>query len=124
MPMSDPGSPTKIPIDTAGKRLYDQQVRCLLAADADRLVRENYHPDATVQSFAWTVTGHDALRAHFANYMRAVRILEVTSTDAFTETPDSVSFEATLRTDGGVVRVYDVLMLRNGRIAFHFTGTR
>jgi SnoaL-like domain len=107
-----------------GRRLFDNQVRCLLAGDPDRLVTENYQPDATVQSFQATVTGADALKVHFGQYLATVRILEVVSVDAFAETAESVAFEATIRTDKGIVHVYDVMMLRDGRIAFHFTGIR
>jgi hypothetical protein len=107
-----------------GRRLFENQVQCLLAGDPDRLVTENYQSDATVQSFQGTVTGADALRVHFGHYLAAVRILEVVSVDAFAETAESVAFEATIRTDKGIVRVYDVMMLRDGRITFHFTGIR
>jgi|JI10StandDraft_1071094.scaffolds.fasta_scaffold30146_4 carbon-monoxide dehydrogenase small subunit len=117
-------SPVKIIVDTPGKLFYENQVKCLLAGDADRLVDENYLPDATVQSFDWKVTGHEALRAHFRNYMRWVHIEEVLSTDNFTETDNTISFEATVRTNRGVGRVYDVFTLRNGKVAFHFTGTK
>ena len=120
----DTDSPVRIPLDTPARRFYANQVRCLIAGDADRLVSDHYHPDATVQSFAWQVTGAAALRAHFARYLSAVRILEVVSTDAFAETPEGLAFEATVRTDQGLVRVYDVMRLCDGRIAFHFTGTR
>ena len=120
----DTTSPVKIAVDTPARRVYADQVRCLLAGDAMRLVDDHYHPDATVQSFTWKVTGAEALRAHFARYLGAVRILEVVSTDAFAETPEGIAFEATVRTDQGLVRVYDVMRLRDGRIAFHFTGTR
>lgn len=107
-----------------GRRLFDNQVRCLLAGDPERLVAENYQPDATVQSFQWTVTGADALKAHFGRYLSAVRILEVVSVDGFAETADSIAFEATIRTDKGIARVYDVMTLRDGLVAFHFTGNR
>lgn len=117
-------SPVKMIVDSWGKRFYENQVRCLIAGDANRLVEENYLPDATVQSFDWTVTGHEALRAHFGNYMRWVKIIEVVSTDKFTETDNTVCFEATVRSNRGVVRVYDVMTLKDGKITYHFTGVK
>lgn len=117
-------NPVKMPVDTAGKRFYRNQVECLIAGDPDRLVAENYHPDATVQSFQWTVTGHEALRAHFGRYLGAVKIEEVVSTDNFAETANTIAFEATIRTDKGIARVYDVMTLKDGKITFHFTGVR
>jgi len=107
-----------------GRRLFNNQIKCLLAGDPDRLITENYQPDATVQSFEWTVSGADALRAHFGHYLSTVSILEVAAVEAFAETANSIAFEATIRTNSGIVRVYDVMMLREGRISFHFTGTR
>lgn len=117
-------SPVKIIVDTWGKRFFENQVRCLIAGDANRLVEENYLPEATVQSHEWTVTGHEALRTHFGNYMRAVKIIEVVSTEHFSETPNSVCFEATIRSSLGVVRVYDVMTMRDGKIIYHFTGVK
>ena len=117
-------SAVKIIVDSPGKRFYENQVKCLISGDANRLVEENYLPDATVQSYEWTVTGHEALRAHFANYMRWVKIIEVISTEHFAETEHSVCFEATVRSNRGVVKVYDVMTMRDGKITYHFTGTK
>jgi hypothetical protein len=110
--------------DTPGRRLYENQVRHLLAGDPDGLVEDNYDPDAVVASFDFHVRGHEALKAHFRDYMRSVRIEEIVSTDRFTESDDHVAFEATVRTNRGVVRVYDVITHRDGRIIHHFTGLR
>ena len=96
----------------------------MIAGDPNRLVEENYLPEATVQSHEWKVTGHEALRAHFANYMRWVKIIEVISTENFSETPNSVCFEATIRSNLGVVKVYDVMTMRDGKIIYHFTGVK
>ena len=117
-------SPIHMIVDTPGKRLYESQVRYLIAGDADGLVDDNYAPDAVVASFDFQVKGHDALKAHFRNYMRWVQIKEVISTDKFTETDDGLSFEATVRTNRGVARVYDVFTLRDGKVIYHFTGLR
>jgi aerobic carbon-monoxide dehydrogenase small subunit len=117
-------SPVHMIVDTPGKRLYESQVRYLIAGDADGLVDDNYAPDAVVASFDFQVKGHDALKAHFRNYMKWVQIREVISTDKFTETDDGLSFEATVRTNRGVARVYDVFTLRDGKVIYHFTGLR
>jgi aerobic carbon-monoxide dehydrogenase small subunit len=117
-------SPVHMIVDTPGKRFYENQVRHLLAGDADGLVDDNYHPDAVVASFDFQVTGHEALKAHFRNYLKWVRIEEIISTDKFTESDDKVSFEATVRTNHGVFRVYDVFTLKDGKAIYHFTGVR
>jgi len=70
------------------------------------------------------VRGHAALKEHFRNYMRWVQIKEVVTTDKFTETDTSVSFEATVRTNRGIARIYDVFMLKDGKVSYHFTGVK
>ena len=117
-------SPVRMIVDTPLKAVYENQVRYLLAGDADGLVEDNYHPDAVVASFDFTVKGHDALKAHFRNYMKWVQIEEVLSTDRFTETEDGFSFEATVRTNRGVAKVYDVFVLEDGKVTYHFTGVK
>jgi aerobic carbon-monoxide dehydrogenase small subunit len=117
-------SPIRMIADTPGKKFYETQVRYLIAGDADKLVEDNYHPDAVVASFDFTVKGHEALKAHFRNYMRWVQIKEVVSTDKFTETDDGVSFEATVRTNRGTAKVYDVFVIKEGKITYHFTGLK
>ncbi|MBK6429899.1 MAG: nuclear transport factor 2 family protein [Anaerolineae bacterium] len=111
-------------IDTPGKAFYERQVRYLIAGNPDALVEDNYHEDAVVASFDWTVRGHAALKEHFRNYMRWVQIKEVVTTEKFTESENSVSFEATVRTNRGTVRVYDVFMLKDGKVSYHFTGVK
>ena len=117
-------SPVRMIADTPYKRIYEKQVSYLLAGDADGLVEDHYHPDAVVASFEFTVKGKEALKAHFANYMKWVQIQEVLSTDKFTETEDGFSFEATVRTNYGTARVYDVFVLKDGLVTYHFTGVK
>ena len=116
-------SPVKMIVDTPGKRLYESRVKLLIAGEADRLVDEHYHDDAVLVSFEFIVRGKEALRAHFRNYMKWVKIKEVISTDHFTETADSFFYEATALTNYGVGRVFDAYHLREGKIVYHFTGT-
>lgn len=107
---------------TSGRTFYDKQIRLLEAHDVDTLVNEQYHDDASLVSFDATLSGRDALRKHFHEYLRNLGSLEVLSTDRFTETDDAIFFEATVRTDHGIARVYDVFMLRGERATHHFTG--
>jgi len=48
--------------------------------------------------------------------------LELISTDKFQETDNSIFFEATVRTNFGRGRVYDAMVLQDGKITLHFTG--
>ena len=94
----------------------------LAAGDSDRLVSEQYQPDAVLVSFDVIRRGRQELVDHFTGYLAALGQIEVLSTDKFTETPDSIFFEATVATAHGVARVYDVFMLRDGKATHHFTG--
>lgn len=105
-----------------GRRFYERQVALLQAGDVDGLIEQHYHLDATLIRFEVTVRGHEALKAYFRAYLQQLVFLEVLSTDHFTETEDAIFLEATMRTALGTARVYDVLVLREGKITHHFAG--
>jgi hypothetical protein len=105
-----------------GRAFYDRQIQLLEAGDVDELIRSQYHPEATLVSFDVTRRGHEELRAHFRGYLQHLGGLEVLSTDKFTETEDSIFFEATARTEHGIARVYDVFILDGPVATHHFTG--
>jgi hypothetical protein len=65
------------------------------------------------------------MRPIFTAYLEMLGDFTVQSTEHFTETPDSVMLEATLvGKKFGERKVYDVFVFRNGKAAYHFTGTR
>ena len=117
-------SPVRMIVDTAAKQFYQRQVECLMSKDVDRLVDENYHDDAVLTSADFTVRGKQALKEHFTNYLKWVTIKEVKSTDIFVETDNTVLFEATVESNYGTARVYDAFVLRDGKVAYHFTGVK
>jgi ketosteroid isomerase-like protein len=106
----------------SGRELYERQLKFLLAKDADGLIDSNYAEDAELVSFQNTIRGSAALKEYFRGYIAMLGDLVVESTDKFTETDDAVFFEATVRSALGRARVYDAWVLRNGKIAIHFTG--
>lgn len=105
-----------------GRALYERQVRFLLDKDVEGLIDTNYTPDAELISFQTTVRGSVALKEYFRGYLEMLGDLVIESTDKFVETEDAVFFEATVRSALGTARVYDAFVLRDGRIAIHFTG--
>ena len=105
-----------------GREFYDRQVAYLEANDVDGLIENQYHDDATIVSFDFTKSGKETLRTHFIEYLQHLGGLKVKSTDKFTETPDSIYFEATVTTGGGEAKVYDVFILKDGKATKHFTG--
>lgn len=108
--------------DTPGREFYDRQIEYLRSRDVDGLVAQQYRPDATLVGFEFTRRGSDELRAHFHDYLERLGRIELLSTDQFTETDDAIFFEATVRTDLGEARVYDVFVLEDGKASHHFTG--
>jgi len=107
---------------TPGRALYDRQIRFILDKDVDGLIDTNYAADAELVSFGNVVKGNAALKEYFRGYVAMLGDLVIESTDKFVETDDAVFFEATVRSALGRARVYDAFVLRDGRIAVHFTG--
>ena len=105
-----------------GKAFYERQVAFLEVGDVDGLIANQYNPDAKLISFDYIVVGHEALREHFREYLKRLGGLKLLSTDKFTDTENSIFFEATVRVGGGEAQVYDAFVLDNGKISHHFTG--
>src|SRR5579859_3517914 len=106
---------------TPGRAFYQRQIAALEAGDLDALMTQ-YHPDATMVGFDFTVKGHAAIRKHLEGYLERLGTLKLQSTDKFTETEDAIFFEATITSRLGEARVYDVFLLQNGKTTHHFSG--
>lgn len=106
---------------TPGRAFYQRQIAALEAHDIDALMTQ-YHTDATMVGFDFIVKGHTAIRKQFDGYLERLGTLKLKSTDKFTETADSIFFEATITTQLGEARVYDVFLLRDGKATHHFSG--
>jgi carbon-monoxide dehydrogenase small subunit len=117
-------SPVHLVADTPGKQFYEQQVQFLLDKDVDGLVEKHYHEEAVIVSHDAIVRGRHALKAHFNEFLRWVTVERVQSTDKFTESADTLLFEATVQTNHGVIKTFDALVLEAGRIRLQFTGVK
>lgn len=115
---------TKTEHDSPGKQFFRRQVGCLISKDVDRLVDENYLENAVLTSGTSTVRGKQALKDHFHDYLDRVTIKAVMSTDLFVETDDTLLFEATMDTNIGIAKVYDAFVLKDGKVAYHFSGVK
>jgi hypothetical protein len=106
------------------RTFYDKHLNILTDQDHVRLIDEQYDPQAQLLNIDHppAVIGRAALKAHFAAYLATLGYLKVLSTDKYVESDDSLMFEATVETAGGVARVYDVFLMRDGRIWRHYTG--
>lgn len=106
---------------TPGQAFYGRQIAALEARDVEALLTQ-YHPDATMIGFDFTVRGHAAIRKHLEGYLERLGTLKLKSTDKFTETEDAIFFEATITSQLGEARVYDVFLLQAGKATHHFSG--
>lgn len=111
-------------VTLAAQDFFAEQIALLQAGRADELIERHYHPDACLISFDRIVKGERALKEHFREYLKRLGTLNLKSTDKFMATDDSIFFEATVQTDLGEARVYDAFVLHQGKISYHFTGTK
>lgn len=110
---------------TPGKQFYDRQIKYLEANDVPGLIANQYAEDGVIVGFGFTRKGQAALLEHFKNYMAQLGKIKLISTDNFTETDDSIFFEATVETAGGTAQVYDVFILNDeNKATHHFTGLK
>lgn len=109
---------------TPGKQFYDRQIKYLEANDVDGLIANQYADDAIIVGFEFQHRGTEALTTHFHNYLAQLgNKVKLISTDKFTETDDSIFFEATVETAYGTARVYDVFILNgDNKATHHYTG--
>ena len=114
--MDEPAAPAP----AGGLRgLLDRQVALIEAGDLDGLLGQ-YHDDAELLRFDMVVRGRDELRAFFAGYLALEPRLE--RLDAYAETSDLLSYQATMATRNGLLRTYGVMLVRDGRIARQAAG--
>lgn len=101
------------------RSVFDRQLRLIAANELEAVVSQ-YHDDAVLLRFDRVVTGHAALREHFAALLATAPSIEVTQA---AETEDLLSYQATVHAgDEDPVREYGVLVLRGERIARHVAG--
>ena len=107
---------------TDGREFYDRQIQYLLDRDTDTMIDEHYNENAKLVSHDNVIQGREDLKQYFKGYVEMLGNLEVLSTDKFTDTGDTILFEATVRSQLGEARVYDALVLSEGKIDYHFAG--
>ena len=106
------------------REVYERQLAFIAAKDVEGLIRTNYAEDAELLSFDYDIRGTDALIQYFTGYIDGLGYIKLLSTDKYTEGSDSVFFEATVETAGGIAQVIDVFVMRDGKIWRQFPGLR
>lgn len=105
-----------------GRQFFDRQIEYLTKPDFDALVEQQYDPHAILVGFGFTIRGREALREHFKGYLARLGRLVLKSLDDYTEIEDAIFFGATVDTDQGRAKVYDIFVFKDGKAFRHFTG--
>jgi hypothetical protein len=106
---------------TPGRAFYERHIAYLENGNINGLMA-HYHDNAVLVSFDKIITGNVAICRHLEAYLANLGSFKLKSTDKFTETEDSIFFEATMITDHAEATVYDVFILRADKITHQFTG--
>lgn len=101
---------------------YDRQLEFIAAKDVEGLIVNQYTEDAELLNFSVHIVGRAALIEYFKGYIDSLGYIKLLSTDKYTESDDSMFFESTVETAGGIAKVYDVFVLRDGKIWRHYPG--
>ncbi len=101
---------------------YNRQLDFIAKMDVEGLIKNQYTEDAELLNFDTYVKGAPALVEFFKGYIASLGYIKLLSTDKYAEGDESVLFESTVETAGGIARVYDVFVMRNGKIWRHFAG--
>jgi hypothetical protein len=116
-----------VAIDTESPdfKWYLRHVQFFKDRDVDGLLASDYTDDAKLMSYDFALQGHDALKAAFTQYLELIGDFTLDSTEQFHKTENEVILEATLTTEkAGIRKVWDVFLLRDGKISHHFTGLK
>jgi ketosteroid isomerase-like protein len=111
--------------DTPGWRFFQKHLSFFYNKDVDGLLASDYTDDAVVVSYDFAIKGKENLKGLFTAYLQQMGDIKVKSYDHYRETDDSILVEATMDTSGaGERKVWDVFVMRDGKISHHFTGLR
>lgn len=109
------------------KTFYDEQLSLLADGNPEALVNAHYADDVVMVVNTGEepiiANGKDEVLNLFTYYLANVYRGYV-STEKYTETSDSIFFEATIDTDDGPLKIYDVLVLENDKIVRHYSGAK
>ena len=113
---------TQKPTNWKYRAFYDRQLDLIAKKDFEGLIKNQYTEDAELLNWDHYIKGAPALVEYFKGYVATLGYIKLLSTDKYTEGDDSVFFESTVETGGGTARVYDVFVMKNGKIWRHFAG--
>jgi len=112
-------------LDTPGWKFFEKHLQFFIDRDVDGLLASDYTDDAVCISYDFAIKGKEGLKTLFTGYLEMVGDIKLRSTDHWRETEDSILIEATMDTSrAGERKVYDIFVMKDGKISHHFTGVR
>ena len=110
---------------TSARHFYTRHVGYFRDGNIDAVLENDYTDDAVLTAPDFTVKGRDAIRQALTAYVGMLGKIVVKTTDTFIESGNGVFIEATCQTEkGGERKVFDIFIMRDGKIAQHFTGVK
>ncbi|MBV9559665.1 MAG: nuclear transport factor 2 family protein [Bradyrhizobium sp.] len=103
------------------RRFYEEQLELIRKGDASELVNQHYHPEAALVTPERVVKGHSALKEMFRTYLPSLGN-SLISTETFVADGKVCLIEAEIKQGAQSRRVYDVFVLEEDRIIYHFAG--
>jgi len=101
---------------------YNRQLEFIAANDVEGLIHNQYTEDAELLNFDYYIKGAPALIEYFKGYIASLGYIKLISTDKYHEGDNELMFESTVETGGGIAKVYDVWIMKDGKISRHFAG--
>lgn len=110
-----------------GRQFFDRHLETIAAGKIDEMVDRDYAEDAVLITFfngfdtppPLTIKGRENIKKFFHDYMKTIGTIGIQSLD-FTETEDTIFFQAKFTCNLGLVSVGDAWTMRDGQIAYHF----
>lgn len=109
--------------DSPLKQIYEQHVARVQSGDVEAVVGD-YSDDAILTTFEGVITGRDALRGYYQEYLSGHGGVEIVSTDKFIEQLNGFYVETTVRNAGGVTHVYNAYVVVDGKITHQFASVK
>ena len=111
-----------------GRKFFNTHLETIASGKVDEMVDRDYTEDAVLITYfngfadmpaPITIQGRENIKQFFHKYMKAIGHIDLKSLD-FTETEDTIFFQANFNNDLGSVNAGDAWMMRDGKIAYHF----
>ncbi len=118
-------APEGVDTSSPGWKFYERHLQYFYDRDVEGLVANDYNEDAICMSTDFVVQGPKALKLLFYNYLETIGDFRVLTTERYMEEGGKIQLEATMRTQkAGIRKVYDIFVMKDGKISLHFNGVR